>query len=72
MSELTRHSAARLAEMLAANRQADASAQMLTGALRGAPPGFACWTIPIEPAFRHAVSLPAFAPLLHELAVRAR
>ena len=60
------------AEILAADGQADAAAQMLIAALRSAPPGFACWTIPIEPAFRHVVGLPGFAPFLQELALRAR
>jgi DNA-binding winged helix-turn-helix (wHTH) protein/Flp pilus assembly protein TadD len=60
------------AEILAADGQAGASAQMLTGVLKSAPLGFACWTIPIEPAFRHVVGLPVFAPFLQELAVRAR
>ena len=60
------------AEILAADGQAGASAQMLTGVLRNAPLGFACWTIPIEPAFRHLAGLPAFAPFLQELSVRAR
>jgi DNA-binding winged helix-turn-helix (wHTH) protein/Flp pilus assembly protein TadD len=60
------------AEILAADGQVDAAAQMLIAALRSAPPGFACWTIPIEPAFRHVVGLPGFAPFLQELALRAR
>jgi DNA-binding winged helix-turn-helix (wHTH) protein/Tfp pilus assembly protein PilF len=60
------------AEILAADGQPAASAQMLTTVLKGAPLGFACWTIPIEPAFRHVVGLPAFAPFLQELSVRAR
>ena len=60
------------AEMLAASGQSDASAQVLTAALKAAPAGFACWTIPVEPAFQHVVGLPAFAPFLHELSLRAR
>jgi DNA-binding winged helix-turn-helix (wHTH) protein/Flp pilus assembly protein TadD len=60
------------AEILAGDHQARAAAELLTAALKGAPPGFACWTIPIEPAFRQVVSLPAFAPFLQQLAVRAR
>jgi DNA-binding winged helix-turn-helix (wHTH) protein/Tfp pilus assembly protein PilF len=60
------------AEMLAASGQSEASAQTLTAAVYAAPPGFACWTIPIEPAFQHVIGLPAFAPLLEELAFRAR
>lgn len=60
------------AEMLAASGQSDASAQVLTAALSGAPGGFACWTMPIEPAFQNVIGLPAFAPFLDELAFRAR
>ena len=60
------------AEILAASGQSDASAQTLSAALRAAPAGFACWTIPIEPAFHHVIGLPAFAPFLKELAFRAR
>ena len=60
------------AEILAADGQAAASARILTAALKAAPPGFACWTIPIEPAFRQVVGVPAFAPFLQELAGRAR
>jgi hypothetical protein len=40
--------------------------------LQKAPPGFACWTVPIEPAFQKVIALPAFAPFLQELAARAR
>lgn len=60
------------AEMLAASGESDASAQVLTAGLNAAPAGFACWTIPIEPAFQHVIGLPAFAPFLQELAYRAR
>jgi DNA-binding winged helix-turn-helix (wHTH) protein/Tfp pilus assembly protein PilF len=60
------------AEILAASGQSDASAQALSAAVRAAPAGFACWTIPIEPAFQHVIGLPAFAPFLQELAFRAR
>ena len=60
------------AEILAASGQPDAAAQTLSAALAAAPAGFACWTIPIEPAFQHVIGLPAFAPFLQELAFRAR
>ena len=60
------------AEMLVMRKEADAAAGVLTQALRKAPPGFACWSIPIEPAFQDVIGLPAFAPFLHELDGRAR
>jgi DNA-binding winged helix-turn-helix (wHTH) protein/Tfp pilus assembly protein PilF len=66
------HAATVRAEMLAAGGQSEAAAHVLLTALKAAPPGFACWTIPIEPAFRNVIGLPAFAPFLQELAVRAR
>ncbi len=60
------------AELLVAGGDAEAAARVLTGALRASPPGFACWTVPIEPAFQEVIGLPAFAPVLQELAARAR
>lgn len=60
------------AELLIAAEQPEAAAHVLTSALKAAPPGFACWTVPIEPAFRHAIELPVFAPFLQELDARAR
>jgi DNA-binding winged helix-turn-helix (wHTH) protein/Tfp pilus assembly protein PilF len=60
------------AEWLAAQGDAGASAALLLATLRNSPPGFACWTVPIEPAFRQVIGLPAFAPVLQELAARAR
>jgi len=60
------------AEWLAAQGDAGASASQLLATLKDSPPGFACWTVPIEPAFRHVIGLPAFTPVLQELASRAR
>jgi DNA-binding winged helix-turn-helix (wHTH) protein/tetratricopeptide (TPR) repeat protein len=60
------------AELLVATGQAEIAAQLLASALTGAPPGFACWTVPIEPAFQHVIGLPVFAPFLQELGARAR
>ena len=59
-------------ELLAAQGDAEASAGLLLATVKDAPPGFACWTVPIEPAFRHVVELPVFAPVLEALAARAR
>jgi hypothetical protein len=60
------------AELAVARGDVEAGGRVLMAALRNAPPGFACWTIPIEPGFRKVVGLPAFAPFLKELADRAR
>ena len=60
------------AELLVAQGEAAAAAATLVAALRAAPPGFAGWSVPIEPAFDEVISLPAFAPVLQELATRAR
>ena len=60
------------AELLVAQGDAAAAAATLIAALRAAPPGFACWSVPIEPAFEDVLGLPAFAPVLQELAARAR
>jgi DNA-binding winged helix-turn-helix (wHTH) protein/tetratricopeptide (TPR) repeat protein len=40
--------------------------------LCSAPPGFAGWTIPVEPALAALKLLPAYAPVLKRLAERAR
>ena len=60
------------AELLVAAQQPEAAAHVLTSALKTAPPGFACWTVPIEPAFQDVIGLPVFAPFLQELGARAR
>jgi tetratricopeptide (TPR) repeat protein len=60
------------AESFAVQGDAAASASLLLASLKDSPPGFACWTLPIEPAFRQVIGLPAFAPVLQELATRAR
>ena len=60
------------AEMLTAQGDLKGAARLLTSTLEGAPPGFACWSVPIEPAFREAVDLPVFAPFLSTLTARAR
>jgi DNA-binding winged helix-turn-helix (wHTH) protein/Tfp pilus assembly protein PilF len=60
------------AEWLAAQGDAGASGSLLLATLKDSPPAFACWTVPIEPAFRQVIGLPSFAPVLQELASRAR
>jgi len=52
-------------------RAADASVVLCT-VLDGAPPGFAGWTLPIEPLLLQPGSAEAFAPALARLSERAR
>ena len=59
------------AEVLVTQGRADAAAHLLTDVLHTAPPGFALWTVPIEPAFHEAIRLPVFARFLTDLATRA-
>jgi hypothetical protein len=60
------------AERLVTDGRAADAAGLLMNVLQKAPPGFVCWTVPIEPAFQTVIALPAFAPFLQELAARAR
>ena len=60
------------AERLVTEGRAADAVTLLRNVLQKAPPGFACWTVPIEPAFHNVIALPAFAPFLQELAARAR
>ncbi len=60
------------AQLLVTRGEPKTAAATLTMALRAAPPGFAFWTVPIEPAFHDVIALPVFAPFLQELSVRAR
>jgi DNA-binding winged helix-turn-helix (wHTH) protein/cytochrome c-type biogenesis protein CcmH/NrfG len=60
------------AEMLTARNDSAAAGKMLWDLLDTAPPGFACWSIPVEPAFRQVIDSPAFAPVLEALDRRAR
>ena len=67
---------AELSERTAEGRDGKASATVaaaavLLDALKKAPPGFACWTLPIEPAFRQVIGASEFAPVLEILAARA-
>jgi TolB-like protein/Tfp pilus assembly protein PilF len=66
------HAALVRAELQIARGQTTEAASTVSAALRTAPPGFACWTVPIEPAFQRVLGLPAFAPVLTALRERAR
>ena len=57
-------------QMLAAQGRAPAAAGVLAGAIRGAPPGFAGWTVPVEP-FLQATDRTVFTPVFALLAERA-
>jgi tetratricopeptide (TPR) repeat protein len=50
----------------------DDACRRLSALLDAAPPGFAGWTIPVEPAFAPLHDRPAFQAVLHTLAARAR
>lgn len=57
--------------LTAEGRAAEASAVLCT-MLDGAPPGFAAWTLPIEPLLLQPGPAEAFAPALARLSERAR
>jgi DNA-binding winged helix-turn-helix (wHTH) protein/tetratricopeptide (TPR) repeat protein len=57
--------------LIAEGRAAEASAILCT-MLDGAPPGFAAWTLPIEPLLIQPVVTEALAPALARLSQRAR
>jgi tetratricopeptide (TPR) repeat protein len=60
----------RAARLAAAGQPSDAS-RVLLNMLKDAPPGFAGWTIPVEPLFRDLVHEPSFAVVRKVLAERA-
>jgi tetratricopeptide (TPR) repeat protein len=60
------------AQMLAAAGQADAAGAVLGRLLESAPPGFAGWTVPIEPLFAQLHGTAAFMAARGRLAERAR
>lgn len=77
IDELRQHGRQTEAAMATAIRfalagQSAKSIGTLDDLLRSAPPGFAGWTIPVEPAFATLKLLPSFAPVLKRLADRAR
>ena len=45
---------------------------VLAGAVESAPPGFAGWTLPVEPFLRQLTDSKAFAPVFALLAERAK
>ncbi len=55
-----------------AKGEPDAATDTLDGFLGGAPPGFAGWSIPVEPLLAPLRKTPAFAGLLARLRERAR
>jgi hypothetical protein len=60
----------RAARQVVAGRLSDAS-QTLAAMLKGAPPGFAGWAIPVEPLFRDHVQDQSFTAVSELLAARA-
>jgi DNA-binding winged helix-turn-helix (wHTH) protein/Tfp pilus assembly protein PilF len=60
------------AEMLAARNEGAAAGTLLRDLLDAAAAGFACWSIPVEPAFHQVIDSSAFAPVLEALDRRAR
>ena len=60
------------AQWLAAQGHGAAAAERLAGVLADAPPGFAGWSLPVEPFLLQALDKPALAPVLGQLAERAR
>ena len=60
----------RAARHVVAGRLSDAS-KTLAGMLKGAPPGFAGWAIPVEPLFRDLVQDQSFTAVSELLAARA-
>jgi DNA-binding winged helix-turn-helix (wHTH) protein/tetratricopeptide (TPR) repeat protein len=60
------------AQLLAARGDAAAAAATLGRLLANAPPGFAAWTLPVEPFLRELRHVTAFTEVLDRLAGRAR
>src|SRR5262249_5970487 len=60
------------ASLLAAKADAADGAKGLGRLLGDAPPGFAAWTVPIEPLFRQVVDRRAVVGALQRLSERAR
>jgi tetratricopeptide (TPR) repeat protein len=57
---------------LAADGQFDRAAATLGELLETAPPGFAAWTLPVDPIFRQLHAAQGFTVVLQKLAERAR
>ena len=60
------------AQILAARHDTDGAVTTLQHLLDSAPPGFAGWTIPVEPFLEELRRTPGFAGILTRLAERAR
>lgn len=60
------------AQLSVARDRPDEAVGSLQGMLTGAPPGFAGWTLPIEPLFRQLAGHKGFTGVLGHLAERAR
>jgi hypothetical protein len=58
-------------QWLAAQGRADAAADTLAGVLEQAPPGFAGWTIPVEPHLTQVADSEALTKIVARLAERA-
>jgi tetratricopeptide (TPR) repeat protein len=60
------------AQLLAAEDNVAAGSSVLCDALDAAPPGFACWTIPVDPLLRQLLDSQSLTDPLTRLAGRAR
>jgi len=60
------------AQSMAAQGRAPAAADLLLAAIRGAPPGFAGWSLPVEPFLLQVTDRTVFTPVLSLLRDRAR
>ena len=59
-------------QLFAADGKSEQSAETLARLLDMAPPGFAAWTLPVDPLFRQLHGNKAFGDVLQRLAARAR
>jgi len=59
-------------QRLTADGQVDRAAATLNDLLETAPPGFAAWTLPVDPLFRQLHAAQGFTAVLQKLAERAR
>ena len=59
-------------QLLAADGKFEQAAETLHRLLETAPPGFAAWTLPVDPLFRQLHGRKAFTDVLQQLAERAR
>jgi DNA-binding winged helix-turn-helix (wHTH) protein len=59
-------------QLLATDGKSEQAAETLCRLLDTAPPGFAAWTLPVDPLFRQLQGTTAFTDVLQRLAERAR